>query len=160
MTQKALKRNMVYHRIEKSYFLPNTADGCFSPSKWTKIIPWGRGGNGTLFQLPKEKFLGELGASEKAQLESELCCSEICAKQGQRVAKSIFSGTDAPCWWCLSHNRLCASRGQGQCPARHGSPAPSRGLAHGRCSVSPQVMSSQILPLFPILLSLLPCSYF
>lgn len=61
-----------------------------------KIIPKGGAENGAIFSFSKEKFLGELRAKEKDQLESKLYRSEIRAKQGESTAKSIFSCTYAP----------------------------------------------------------------
>lgn len=81
--------------------------------------------------------MGELRASEKDKPEWERCCSEICAKQEQCVAKSISSGTHAP------PDDVSAAPG---CVFREGThcaelatvtPARSRGLTHHEFSVSP-----------------------
>lgn len=81
--------------------------------------------------------MGELRAGEKGQLEWQLYCSEICARQGQRVAKSIFSGTHAPLD-DISDVAGCVPREGTHCALfATVTPAPSRRLAHHECSVSP-----------------------
>lgn len=88
-----------------------------------KIIPWGRGGNGTPFNSPRrdswEKSQWEGSAGMRGLLQRNLC-------QVRTAWPSRFSGALMLLWWCVWQARL-----QAPCTLLAiVTPASSRGLAH------------------------------